>query len=331
MVVNSTKTKFMVVNGNNEDREAIVCNDSNIDYCDNCIYLGCPFTDDGSSSTAVKLHANKMCHVLKFISFVNRNNDIPFSVKKKVLDAAVTTSVLYGCESWLNCDIKPVEKQYKWCIKQLLCVRKTTNNDVCMVELGLPSLRALIKAKQIKFFRKMWLERNTMDDDPLIHAVRLVMNYNDQVARYITDITFNNVNDIEEAKQDMISNIINSGSNRLSFYKKINPNLVVHEIYTSNLNVNEIERVSWTRLRVSAHSLAVEKGHWNRRGRGRLPLEERLCSCGLVQTETHVIESCPLSLHLKNTYNITTVEELLLGRTDYSNVCAIIHKILALY
>ena len=125
-------------------------------------------------------------------------------LKKKVFDAAVTTSVLYGCESWLNCDIKSVEKQYKWCIKQLLCVRKTTNNDVCMVELGLPSLRALIKAKQRNFFHKMWLERNTMDDDPMIHAVRLVMNYNDQVSRYITGITFNNVNDIEEAKQDMI-------------------------------------------------------------------------------------------------------------------------------
>lgn len=86
-----------------------------------------------------------------------------------MFDAAVTTSVLHGCESWLNCDIKPIEKQYKWCIKQLLGVRKTTNNDVCMVESGLPSLRALIKNKQIHFFHKM-SERNTMDDDPLMHA-----------------------------------------------------------------------------------------------------------------------------------------------------------------
>lgn len=332
MVVNSSKTKFMVVNGNNEDRKAILCNNNRIDYCTSYIYLGSPFADDGSASTAIKLHANKkMCHVLKFSSFVNRNNDVPFSIKKKVFDAAVTTSVLYGCESWLNCDIKPVEKQYKWCIKQLLGVRKTTNNDVCMVELGLPSLRALIKEKQRKFFHKMWLERNTMDDDPLMHAVRLVLNYNDQVSRYITDITFNNFEDVEEAKREIRLNIINSASNRISFYKTVNPNLQVHDIYTSNINVNEIERVSWTRLRLSAHSLAVERGRWNRRGRGRLPLEERLCPCGLVQTEIHVVESCPLSLHLRNMYNITTVDDLLLGRTDYSNVCAIIHKILSLY
>ncbi len=332
MVLNSNKTKFMVVNGNNEDKEAIVYNDERIDYCDDYMYLGSPFTDDGSPSTAVKLHATKkMCHVLKFISFVNRNNDIPFFIKKKVFDAAITTSVLYGCESWLNCDIKPIEKQYKWCIKQLLGVRKTTNNDVCMVELGLPSLRAIIKAKQRKFFHKMWPERNTMDDDPLMHAVRLAMSYNDQVSRYINDLTFNNVDDVEEDKQTMRLNITNSVSNRLNFYKRINPNLVVHEIYKNNQHVNDLKRISWTRLRLSAHSLAVEKGRWNRRGRGRLLLEERLCSCGLVQTEAHVIESCPLSLHLRNMYNITTVEELLLDRTDYSIVCDVIHKLLALY
>lgn len=77
---------------------------------------------------------------------------MPFLVKKRVFDAAVTTLLLYGYESWLNCDIKAVEEQYKWCIKQLLGVRKTTSNDVCMVELGLPSLRALIKQRQRIFF-----------------------------------------------------------------------------------------------------------------------------------------------------------------------------------
>ena len=75
------KTKFLVVNRNDEDKETIVCNGISIEYCDNYMYLGSPFTDDGSPSTAVKLHANKkMCHVLKYISFIGRNNDIPFIV-----------------------------------------------------------------------------------------------------------------------------------------------------------------------------------------------------------------------------------------------------------
>ena len=157
----------------------------------------------------------------------------------------------------------------------MLGVRKTTNNDICLVELGMPPLRALVKAKQRKFFNKMWLERKDLDNDPLMHAMRIVLNYNDSISRYLTDLTSIYINDVAEAQHNLKTKILNSDSNRLLFYKTININLTVHEIYSTNIKVNEIERISWTRLRLSAHSLAIEKGRWNRRGRGRLPIEER--------------------------------------------------------
>ena len=141
MTVNNNKTKFMVINGTSEDRETIIYNDNIITYCKQYIYLGSPFTDDGNPSTAIRIQANnKMCHALKFISFINRNNDVPFIIKKKIFDAALMSAMLYGCESWLSGDLKPMEKLYKWCIKQLLGVRRTTSNDICLVELGLPPL-----------------------------------------------------------------------------------------------------------------------------------------------------------------------------------------------
>ena len=168
------------------------------------------------------MHANnKMCHALKFISFVNRNNDVPFIVKKKIFDAAVTSSLLYGCESWLAGDIKPVEKQYKWCIKQLLGVRKTTTNDVCMIQLGLPPLRALIRAKQRTFFKNMWTQRNAMNDDPLIHVMKMTLRYNDTRFRYISDLIFGNTDDISEAKDELKIKITNSVSNRLTFTNQL--------------------------------------------------------------------------------------------------------------
>ena len=65
MIINYSKTKFMVVNGDREDKEPILYNNVIINYCKQYIYLGSPFTDDGSPSTAIKIHANnKMCHVL---------------------------------------------------------------------------------------------------------------------------------------------------------------------------------------------------------------------------------------------------------------------------
>ena len=114
-------------------------------------------------------------------------------------------------------------------------------------------------------------------------------------------------------------------------YNTINPTYTVHDIYKCNTKVNELERVSWTRLRVSGHSLAVEEGRWNRRGRGRLPLEERLCSCGEVQTERHVIEHCPRTMALRNQFHITTMENLFLERRDYETICRICNEILSVY
>ena len=177
----------------------------------------------------------------------------------------------------------------------------------------------------------MWLERNDMVDDPLMYAIRLTLTYNDSKSRYLRDMTNNHINDIEIAQSALKTKIMNSISNRLIFYKLINPSFNVHDIYTKNCKVNEIERVSWTRLRLSAHSLAIEKGRWNRRGRGRLPIEERLCQCGQVQTEAHIIEDCIISLQLRQIYNVTTVNDLMLDRTDYAMTCSIIHKLLSLY
>ena len=107
--------------------------------------------------------------------------------------------------------------------------------------------------------------------------------------------------------------------------------MCVYDIYLKNVKLNEIERISWIKFRLSAHSLEIEKGRWNRRGRGRLPIEERLCSCGQIQTEVHVVEECPISLHVRQTYNVTTLNDLMHSRTDYDTVCTVIHKLLSLY
>ena len=111
------------------------------------IYLGSPFTSDGSPSSAVKAHASiKMTHVNKFVSFLKKNNDIPFIVKKRIFDAALMSAILYGCESWLNADLRPVMKLYHVSIKQLLGVRGTTCNDLCYLELSYPPLKDLVRS-----------------------------------------------------------------------------------------------------------------------------------------------------------------------------------------
>ena len=83
-----------------------------------------------------------------------KNNDIPFNVKKRIFDAALMSAILYGCESWLNADLRPVAKLYNWGLKLLLGVRRTTSNDICYTELGYPPLQDLVKSRQRKFFSR---------------------------------------------------------------------------------------------------------------------------------------------------------------------------------
>ena len=75
------------------------------------------------------------------------------------------------------------------------------------------------------------------------------------------------------------------------------------------------------------HSLAVETGRWNRRGRGRLPLEERLCVCGDVQSEQHVVEVCPHTQYLRDLHGFNTLHDLFSKFTD-EVTCKVIYDIL---
>ena len=184
---------------------------------------------------------------------------------------------------------------------------------------------------QRKFLKQVFVNRHDMVDDPLMLALRLARDARTHTSRQLnTLIEGGNIDDVHQSFRDRCAKVSDNvnGSSRLAWYKSINPSLSVHEIYRTP-DVSELHRVSWTRLRLSAHSLAIEQGRWNRRGRGRLPIEERLCTCGQIQSERHVIEECPDTEQLRLRYQFTTVEELM--SIECPNLPDICHKILQTY
>ena len=270
-----------------------------------------------------------MCHILKFVSFINKNNDIPFIVKKKLFNAALMSTILYGCESWINGDLKPIVKLYNWGIKQLLGVRKSTCNDLCYLEVGMPTLKAIVMDKQRKFFKSMWRERSGMGDDPWVHVMKLTLEYNSPTSKYLSDLISIDKDDIKEDLLNLKQGVRESNSSRRLTYKSLNSELGVHDAYTKKININDRYRISFTRLRLSSHNLAIETGRWNRRGRGLLPVEERLCLCGEVQTELHVVESCPVTYDIRTHYNINSFQQIL--DNDVQTTVKIAHSILGCY
>lgn len=240
------------------------------------------------------------------------------------------SSLLYGCESWVSANIKPVQKLYNWALKELLGVRRATTNNVCYAELGYPSLPYLLSHKQHKFFHSMWSERHDMTDDPFSFTLRYIMALNTSLGKLISHMANNDAPVMSSLMSNVHDAITNSQSTRCNVYKTINPQFKVHDAYVKRYVINDTHRISFTRFRIIGHSLAVETGRWNRRGRGRLPVDECLCVCGNIQTEQYVTEVCPHTQHIRDRNGFTSLRQLLSSFTD-TNACKFIHEILNIY
>ena len=82
---------------------------------------------------------------------------------------------------------------------------------------------------------------------------------------------------------------------------------------------------------MSGHSLACETGRWNKRIRGRLPMNERLCECGSVQTERHVKLDCPRTQHIRDHHQFEIVEQMFSDKVSMAVTCKMIHATLSVY
>ena len=293
MVINDKKTKFMVINGSDEDRTKMSMEGLTIDHCDVYVYLGAVFTSDGSTKSAIEEHYKmKQSHFHKLVIFLQTNVDMPFSAKRKVVDACFNAAILYGCESWIGVSCQVIDKLYIGAIKSLLGVRKTTANDLCLLELGVPPLQALVKQRQHDFFTKMVNERSSVYHDPFFFAYELTRDLNPVTYRSINNV-LSVGNHIVIAIDVLKARVLRTGRTKFVTYREINPLLISHDVYSKQHNdsfIDEMYRVSFTRLRLSSHNLRVETGRWSRQ-----PRERRLCQCGQVQDEKHVIEQCPLT------------------------------------
>ena len=259
----------MVINGNAAERTPITIGGITITNCHTYVYLGSPFTQDGKVTSAIKAHCDaKASHIIKFAAFVKKNQDFPFWIKKKVLDSALLSAILYGCESWMCHNLGQISPLYMGAIKILLGVRKTTTNDLCLLELGYPSPKAMIQNIQQRCLRNLISKQGQTADDPFNLIWTLVADARTPTARYVLQLMHEDnitTTDITMLK----GKVRNRDSTKCNTYcKVINPSLEVHPIYTNTTSeVSEYQRLSFTRLRLSAHTLAVETGRWCRKPR----------------------------------------------------------------
>ena len=103
MVVNELKTQMMVINGVAADRQDFVVSGVVVKHTTSYIYLGSPSTENGKLKDVIQLHVkSRLKDLNKFKIFCKKNETMPFQYKKKVLEAAIMSSLLYGSETWLT-------------------------------------------------------------------------------------------------------------------------------------------------------------------------------------------------------------------------------------
>ena len=320
MSINNKKTKFMVINNEPEDKVEMICGNTKVEYCSSYVYLGCTITDDGACRSCIEAQAKaKQKQVLKYLVFLNKNPNLPFKLKKKVAEACVISSLLYGCETWFISSFGKIETMYMKMVKCMLDVRHSTCNDLCLLEAGMPLIRELVAARRARYIRKKFL--NLPIDTPLYMAYVLGKDASTKSARIISQILEHNDPDGES-----IQNLIRQQQSiKRSTYLEMNPELIESKIYSAD-DLPEYLRIAYTRFRLSSHKLKIETGRWK-----GTPRENRRCKCdeNSVQDETHALLFCPLTLDIRRTFGICQANLASFFKENDGTVCAkVIYKVL---
>ena len=137
--------------------------------------------------------------------------------------------------------------------------------------------------------------RAGMMEHPFIKVWTLAEEANTPCAKYVKEL----LQEVDTPQHEMAKvqeRIRNSERTKSVTYKaEINPNLKVHNVYSCKTStIPEHHRLAFTQLRLSAHNLAIETGRWS-----RIPREERLCVCGQIQTENHILAVCEKTEHIR--------------------------------
>ena len=319
MKIHPEKSQYIVINS--EDSLPFHLQDIQIKRTDKYLYLG-TWISNASIADQVKNHLKaKANQTLKFSSFLAKNADAPYPVKRKVWESALLSSLFYSCESWLTSNLKMAEQVYASTLKQLLGVRTTTCTDLSIVEAGEKGAVSLVRERQRRFISRV-RNRNDHDQSHLAKVMELAVRMRSPAGLLLRSI---DGDDDDDHTERYAASVRDSSSSRRMAYKAMNPSLERSTVYTL-IDLPEHHRIAFTRMRLSSHNLTFEKGRWS-----RTPPELRFCLCGEIQNDVHVLLSCPLINSVKRPIDFypSNIDELFSG--DPITVCRYIFLVLQIY
>ena len=185
MIIHPNKSQYLTVNIN--DNTPISIDNLIIHPTSEYVYLGTPISNKECAKQVQSHISRKNGHIAKFNSFLMKNNDAPFSVKKVVWDSAINGSILYSCETWLTNDLLAAQRPYMNSLKQMLGVRQSTCNELVLIESGVNDVKARVKEKQLQFWKKLQT-RSDFTGSYVDIVIQLALQSHSPMARHLHDI-----------------------------------------------------------------------------------------------------------------------------------------------
>ena len=215
-------------------------------------------------------------------------------------------AVLNNCEAWGNVKVKDLETLYRKALKYLLGVRTQVCNEFPYIELQKPTLTSMIYKRQYIFYKNCTVNR----DWPLQrYIIRKALDVSCSFITHYTKLTnqYSSAEEITTHSLEVLKNDVmkkaSLGQSRYVTYVTTNPTLTRPKIYSKYVPTVKLHKT--TQLRLVSHNLQIELG------RHRRPVvlrEERLCTCGAVETECHFLFECMQYYHIRCKYNLNINE-----------------------
>jgi len=323
--VNVNKTKVIVFRkaGPLARNIQFTYNNENIEIVSNISYLGVVFTSGGSfNQTQITLAGQARKAIFKMKKYLYTITNITVSHQLELFDKLVKPILNYGCEVWGFHKAQNIERLHTQFCKNILGVKRATQNDFVYCELGQHSLIVSRYFKIVKY----WFKIIESKENKYIKLIYNIMkhdfeltpskkNWVSSLHQLLSSLGFLEVwihqgvgqkevflslfkQRIKDCfYQDMNSRL--TESSRALFYRHLNINNDL-KMYLTSIS-NENHRIALSKLRVSSHRLIIESGRWHKPI--ATPYNERKCThCQKIDDEYHFILECSLLNDLRKKY-----------------------------
>ena len=331
LFVNIDKTKIVIFNkgGLKYSKHKFYINGKEIEIVNKYCYLGIIFSACGSFTKACDALYDKALKAFYKFKQLHPQNNVKLALR--LFDALIVPILTYAGVVWgplyahriskdnfsSTCNDSPIERLNVKLCKYILGVHKKSTNNAVRGELGRYPLLINVFEHAVRYYNRIShansdsLVKLSCFDNEICSNEKSWISVINRVCSLFSQNTMkaHMCKLYKENWENLMNSFRNDSDSKLRSYTKFKKHFCL-ENYVLQLPLNT--RKNLTKLRISAHNLAIETGRYTKPQ--KTPIEKRTCfHCNKVEDEHHFIFDCELYATERNNFskclqNFTTLD-----------------------